>query len=80
MENDEKLDNGGQAETLGRPILLFLGFALLGVTLVFLLFGEDLFRGQFFGQEQSVLEQVPASGGTAVVAQQSEVDERPAAP
>lgn len=61
----------------GRPLLLFLGFALLGLAVVFLLFAEDLFGGRIFGQEQSVLTQVPATGGTAIVAQQSGTSSTP---
>lgn len=68
---DEKQDEDG-----GRPLLLFVGFALLGVALVFVLFAEDLFGQRLFGGEeaageQTALEQVTVTEGTAVVAQES---------
>lgn len=83
MEVDEKVEHDEQAGATGRPLLLFLGFALLGVALVFVLFAEDLAGQGLFGlnpaAEESVLKQVPATGGTAVVAQESGTGARPEA-
>lgn len=84
IEVEEKADGGEQDAAGDRPLLLFLGFALLGVALVFVLFGEDLFGGSLFGQEsaageQTALEQLPATEGTAVVAQESGTSSMPAA-
>lgn len=78
MEDDEKVERDEQDGLPGRPLLLFLGFALLGVALVFLLFGSDLF-GEGASAERSVLTQVPATEGTAIVAQEAGTGSRPAA-
>lgn len=77
MDMDEKAERKERDGMTGRPLLLFLGFALLGVAVVFLLFAEDLFGWRLFGQEPTGLTQVPATGGTAIVAQQSGTSSTP---
>ena len=63
-----------QSEAQGnRPLLFLLGIALLGVALVFVLFGADLFGGEETEEppavQRSILEQVdPLAAGTPVVA------------
>lgn len=84
MGIDEKHDGGDQGGDGGRPLLFFLGFALLGVALVFVLFAEDLSVPGFFGGEadtgeQTVLQSIPATEGTAVVAQESGTGRMPEA-
>ena len=76
-EQNEQLEANEQATSTRRPLLLFLGFALLGVAVVVLLFADDIFGETLFGQEPAALEQVPTSAGTAVVAQPSGASDRP---